>query len=45
MAAIFHNLKGYRKCKYNLFISDDSAILLPNLRGFGPKLTEIDVVV
>jgi len=39
------NAKGCQNFETNLFISDDSALLLPNLREFGDKLTEIDAVL
>lgn len=45
MAAAFQNPKGYGKSKTNMFICNDSAILLPNLRRFSEKPTENHAVV
>jgi len=38
-------MKGCQKSEINLFVINDLATFLPNLRRFGEKLTEIDVVV
>jgi len=38
MAAAFNNQDGYHKSETNLFICDNSAMLLPNLTGVWKKL-------